>query len=132
MSKCSAEDRISQCSTEDRIKVKPLAVQDEKSCERDSITGLFPIPGCSGTAHYAVAYWGCGGHICEQHARLKVERFGPCVELVPVTEHETCDYESCGASAIYARTGAFADFSLCPAHTLQIQLGNACPVGATT
>ena len=121
MSKCSAEDRISQCSTEDRIKVKPLAARDEKGCEWDSITGLFLIPGRSGTSRYAVAYWRCGGHFCEQHACLVVEQSGACEELVPVTEPETCDSEFCGASAIYARTGAFADFALCPAHTLQIQ-----------
>lgn len=41
---------MSQCSAENRIKVKPIAAQDEKSCEWDSITGLFPIPGCSGQA----------------------------------------------------------------------------------
>ena len=112
---------MGRCSAEDRIKVNPLAAQHEKSCEWDSITGLFLIPGCSGTASYAVACWGCGGHFCEQHARLVVEQSGACEELVPVTEYETCDYECCGACAIYARTGAIADFALCPAHTLQIQ-----------
>ncbi len=114
---------MSQCSVEDRIKVKPLAARDEKPCEWDSIGGLFLIPGCSGTARYAVAYWGYGGHFCEQHAHLLVEQPSACQELVPCTEHDTCDYESCGESAVYARTGAMADFTLCPAHNHQFQLG---------
>ncbi len=123
---------MSHCSAEDRIKVNPLAARNEKSCEWDSIAGLFRVPGCSGTARYAATYWAFDGHYCEQHARLQVERSGPCVELVPVTEHEICEYEPCGASAIYVRREAVDDFALCPAHSLQLQQGIDYPALATT
>lgn len=121
-----------ECSADGRIRVKPLDAQDEKPCEWDSITGLSLIPGCRGLARYAVSHWCCGGHFCGQHGHLEAQRFGPSEELVPLAEGETWVCESCAAPAVYARTGAFADFTLCPAHTLQWQLGIAHPVGAAT